>query len=50
MNFVFKGGTCLKMAYGSPRYSEDLDFNSDVNKKAISQNIHCDKWRFFNGI
>ncbi len=32
MSFVFKGGTCLRMAYGSPRYSEDLDFNSDLNE------------------
>lgn len=27
-SFLFKGGTCLRIAYGSPRYSEDLDFNS----------------------
>jgi len=26
---AFKGGTCLRVAYGSPRYSEDLDFNAD---------------------
>ncbi|HYM39069.1 MAG TPA: nucleotidyl transferase AbiEii/AbiGii toxin family protein [Thermoplasmata archaeon] len=26
---AFKGGTCLRIAYGSPRYSEDLDFNAD---------------------
>lgn len=26
---TFKGGTCLRIAYGSPRYSEDLDFNAD---------------------
>jgi predicted nucleotidyltransferase component of viral defense system len=25
--FVFKGGTALKLAYGSPRFSEDLDFS-----------------------
>lgn len=23
---VFKGGTCLKLVYGSPRFSEDIDF------------------------
>ncbi|MBI4770169.1 MAG: nucleotidyl transferase AbiEii/AbiGii toxin family protein [Chloroflexi bacterium] len=23
---VFQGGTCLRLAYGGPRYSEDLDF------------------------
>jgi len=28
--FVLKGGTCLRIAYGSPRYSEDLDFNSQL--------------------
>ncbi|MDD5616992.1 MAG: nucleotidyl transferase AbiEii/AbiGii toxin family protein [Candidatus Methanoperedens sp.] len=32
MSFVFKGGTCLRMAYGSPRYSEDLDFNSTLDE------------------
>jgi predicted nucleotidyltransferase component of viral defense system len=26
---TFKGGTCLRITYGSPRYSEDLDFNAD---------------------
>ena len=26
-NLVFKGGTALRMAYGSPRFSEDLDFS-----------------------
>jgi len=26
---TFKGGTCVRIAYGSPRYSEDLDFNAD---------------------
>ena len=32
MSFVFKGGTCLRIAYGSPRYSEDLDFNSNLSE------------------
>ncbi len=32
MSFMFKGGTCLRMAYGSPRYSEDLDFNSALDE------------------
>ncbi len=32
MGFIFKGGTCLRMAYGSPRYSEDLDFNSALGE------------------
>jgi len=26
---AFKGGTCLRVVHGSPRYSEDLDFNAD---------------------
>lgn len=30
-SFVFKGGTALRVVYHSPRYSEDLDFNTTVN-------------------
>jgi len=26
-NFVFKGGTCLRICYGLERASEDLDFH-----------------------
>lgn len=26
----FKGGTAIRIVYGSPRFSEDLDFNSDL--------------------
>ncbi|MHB8280545.1 MAG: nucleotidyl transferase AbiEii/AbiGii toxin family protein [Candidatus Humimicrobiaceae bacterium] len=26
-SFVFKGGTALRLAFGSPRFSEDLDFS-----------------------
>ncbi len=26
-NLVFKGGTALRLSYGSPRFSEDLDFS-----------------------
>lgn len=26
-SFVFKGGTALRLGYGSPRFSEDLDFS-----------------------
>jgi predicted nucleotidyltransferase component of viral defense system len=29
---IFKGGTCLRIVYGSPRYSEDLDFNSTLKE------------------
>ncbi len=31
--FIFKGGTALRLAYGSKRYSEDLDFNVMGNIK-----------------
>src|SRR5436853_3101253 len=27
-HLVFKGGTALRLAYGSPRFSEDLDFDA----------------------
>jgi len=27
LSLVFKGGTALRLAYGSPRFSEDLDFS-----------------------
>lgn len=30
-NFLFKGGTALKIAYQSPRFSEDLDFSGIKN-------------------
>jgi len=30
-NLVFKGGSCLRICYGLPRLSEDLDF--DYSKK-----------------
>jgi predicted nucleotidyltransferase component of viral defense system len=45
-NFIFKGGTCLRIVYDSNRYSEDLDFNSILGKKEgytilekVSQNL-----------
>jgi len=31
-DLIFKGGTCLRIVYGSPRYSEDLDFNSSLDE------------------
>lgn len=36
---VFKGGTALRLAYGSPRYSEDLDFTGigDLDAEKFSQ-------------
>lgn len=33
-SFIFKGGTCLRIVYHSARYSEDLDFNSDLDEKS----------------
>jgi len=29
-NFIFKGGTCLRICYGLERASEDLDFNTNL--------------------
>jgi predicted nucleotidyltransferase component of viral defense system len=28
---IFRGGTALRLAYGSPRYSDDLDFSLSAN-------------------
>lgn len=33
--FYFKGGMALRLAFGSPRYSEDLDFTSKNNFKSF---------------
>ena len=37
--FAFKGGTTLRLAYGSPRFSEDLDFSviEEFNKEALNK-------------
>lgn len=35
--FVFKGGTSLRIAYGSPRYSEDLDFDAGEAEAAYAR-------------
>jgi len=37
-NLIFKGGTALRLSYGSPRFSEDLDFSliQDVLKGRFS--------------
>ena len=36
-SFIFRGGTVLRLAYGSPRFSEDLDFSiiEDFDKKEL---------------
>jgi len=31
IDFVFKGGTCLRICYGLERASEDLDFSADIS-------------------
>lgn len=31
----FKGGTCLRLLYNSPRFSEDLDFSTKLSKKIL---------------
>ncbi|MBL7169402.1 MAG: nucleotidyl transferase AbiEii/AbiGii toxin family protein [Candidatus Aenigmarchaeota archaeon] len=33
--FIFKGGTCLRIVYNSNRYSEDLDFNFNSDRKDV---------------
>lgn len=35
----FKGGTALRIIYGSPRFSEDLDFSSKSEVKTIESTI-----------
>lgn len=36
---LFKGGTALRIIYGSPRFSEDLDFSSTIKGKKQIENI-----------
>jgi predicted nucleotidyltransferase component of viral defense system len=33
--FIFKGGTCLRLAYNYVRFSEDLDFNVSFKPKRV---------------
>lgn len=35
-NLFFKGGTALKIVFGSNRYSEDLDFTTNIESKVIN--------------
>ncbi|MCG2692048.1 nucleotidyl transferase AbiEii/AbiGii toxin family protein, partial [Microgenomates group bacterium] len=49
----FKGGTCLKLLYGSNRFSEDLDFNTKLTSRQIAAavNLATDKLQMdFPGI
>lgn len=39
-SLVFKGGTCLKVAYNHPRFSEDLDFNTAEKPQAARRLVH----------
>lgn len=32
---IFKGGTALRLIYGSPRFSEDLDFSTDLSFEEV---------------
>ena len=34
-NVFFKGGTAIRLLFGSPRFSEDLDFSTTYSKKQI---------------
>lgn len=36
---LFKGGTALRIVFGSPRFSEDLDFSTQVYNKSLIENI-----------
>ncbi|GBQ85417.1 hypothetical protein AA14337_3066 [Acetobacter malorum DSM 14337] len=40
-DLIFQGGTSLHLAYGSPRFSEDLDFmvNEDLNLNSIASSV-----------
>jgi len=38
-DFLFKGGTCLRMAFKLNRYSENLDFNFNDNPEIIKKNL-----------
>lgn len=48
LTLVFKGGTTLRLAYNSPRFSEDLDFSliNDFDKKSFEQVISQIKQKY----
>lgn len=37
---IFKGGTALKMLFNSPRFSEDLDFTTNLNQSKIDDLVN----------
>src|SRR3989344_9199348 len=43
---LFKGGTALRIIYGSPRFSEDLDFSlfgvAERSVKEFTENLYID--------
>lgn len=39
-NFVFKGGTCLRICFGLERASEDLDFSANIRINKIKEIVH----------
>ncbi len=39
-NFVFKGGTCLRICFDSERASEDLDFSTNPNLKKLKEVVY----------
>lgn len=39
-NFVFKGGTCLRICFGLERASEDLDFNTNLSVKELKKTVY----------
>jgi len=42
-DLIFKGGTCLRIMYGSTMYSEDIDFNSFLNEDEAYRAIGCNR-------
>ncbi|HLE18351.1 MAG TPA: nucleotidyl transferase AbiEii/AbiGii toxin family protein [Syntrophales bacterium] len=38
-HLYFKGGTALRIVYGSPRFSEDLDFSTPLSGKKIIERL-----------
>lgn len=36
---LFKGGTALRIVFNSPRFSEDLDFSTQVYNKSLIENV-----------
>lgn len=37
VNLIFKGGTALRLIYGSPRFSEDLDFTAHCSQDKVKR-------------